>query len=95
MLYRSFHLIAIDLSENSDLYYEAMKRAAIRHVCHLKKQGKHLKTIIPEEPIGRISEQRKQFVYSFKPDHMFRNYNESHQMVRRMKVLYGASQMDN
>ena len=92
---RAFHLIAIDLSENSDLYYEALKRAAIRQARHLKKQGKPEEIQIPEEPMGRISEQRKQFVYSFKPDHMFRNYNESHQMLRRMKVLYGATQMDN
>ena len=43
----------------------------------------------------RISEARKQFTYAFKPDYMFQVLNQPSQMIRQMKILYGASQMDN
>lgn len=87
--------MAIELAENCDLYYEAMKRAAIRQARKTHQQNPSQNLEIPAEPEDNISEYRKRFVYAFKPDHMLKQKNESLQMTRRMKVLYGATQMDN
>ena len=45
-----------------------------------------------KDPISPI---RKEYTYSFKPEYMLTTLNEPQQLVRQMKCLYGASQLDS
>ena len=72
-----------ELAVNKELYYEAMLRCA-------QKQAKG--DCSPSAPISPF---RKAFTYGFKPDYMLDVLNSSKRLIRQIKILYGASQLDN
>ena len=82
MLYRGYHIMVQELAMNKNLYYEAMVRSA-------KRSGSGACEACP------ITGFRKVFSYGFKPDYMLDVVNPSKKLIRQMKVLYGASQLDN
>ena len=82
MLYRGYHIMAQELAVNKNLYYEAMERSA-------RQSSSEACEGCP------ITAFRKVFSYGFKPDYMLDVINPSKKLIRQMKVLYGASQLDN
>ena len=94
-MYRSYHMIVIEIAHNKDLYYEAMMRRSIRE--YEKKHGSSpmVERFKKKYCRGMISPYRTHFSYSFKPEYMLDNLNEQEQLIRHMKLLYGASQLDN
>ena len=95
MLYRAYHLTVCEITKNASLYYEALLRAGIRRAERLKKRGHPVSVPYPAVDDHVIAESRKQFSYGFKPDYMFQVLNQPRRMIHRMKVLYGATQLDN
>lgn len=81
------------------MYYEAMIRRSIAHFKNSKVKSKYSSSKLQkyEEMYGKdpISPIRKEYTYSFKPEYMLTTLNEPQQLVRQMKCLYGASQLDN
>ena len=81
------------------MYYEAMMRRSIAHFKKMKMKSKYSTATIRkyEEMYGKdpISPIRKEYTYSFKPEYMLTTLNEPQQLVRQMKCLYGASQLDS
>ena len=95
MLYRAYHLTVVEITKNAALYYEALLRAGIRRAERLRRRGQPSSAPAPDLADHAIAESRKQLSYGFKPDYMFQVLNQPRQMIRRMKVLYGATQLDN
>ena len=94
-MYHAYHITTGEVARDADLYYEALLRAGKYRSQRLKRRGKGVIVELPEVEEIRITEARKQFTYAFKPDYMFQVLNQPSQMIRQMKILYGASQMDN
>ena len=91
-------MTVLEIAQNKDLYYEAMMRRSIAHFKKMKK-SKYSTTVIRkyEDMYGKdpISPIRKEYTYSFKPEYMLTTLNEPQQLVRQMKCLYGANQLDS
>lgn len=94
-MYRAYHITAGEVARNADLYYEALLRAGKRRYKRMKRRGESISMELPEVKEIPITEARKQFTYAFKPDYMFQVLNQPSQMIRQMKIIYGATQMDN
>lgn len=90
VLYRSFHLTALEIATNHSLYYEAMLRSAQKHSSR-SESPEFYKSLDG----CSISQFRKQFSYSFKPDYMFVVASHPKQLFCQTKILYGANQLDN
>lgn len=95
ILYRSFHITVIEIAHNKDVYYEAMMRRSIKQ--YIKKHGSNpqIEAYKKKYCKHRISPSRTLFSYSFKPEYLMTHLNEQQQLIRQMKSLYGASQLDN
>ena len=91
VLYRSFHLTALEIAANHSLYYEAMLRCARKR----SVPRDSMQTGAQACDLPPITQFRKQFSYSFKPDYMFEVVSHPLRLFCQTKILYGANQLDN